>query len=355
MQHLLFNQNFISYLYSIEENVARIFADFYITFSPVSVSGDIVDAGLYNLPATRPVTVESVTYKAAGVPVSDTYTGTTLWSLLADAGGVVTSTAKNDILSKYVIATGSDGYRAVFSLGEIDPAFGNQPVLVAYADTAGQLGSQGSDGLARIVVPGDLAGGRYISELVSLQVGSLPDPALAALGVRQAEATRDFLAGLRLTHCFTSPLRRAAQTAAVVAAPHGLTPVPLAALTECDVGRWEGLDWETVHALDPDGHARFHADPAAFGYPGGESFGQVHDRVRPALDDLLVRYAGGAVLVVAHHVVNRTYLAGLLGLDAGRARKVVLDNCGISVVVRRHGKTAVGTLNAAFHLEGVAA
>ena len=189
MQHLSFNQNFFSYLYPIEEDLARIFADFHITFSPVSISGDIAGAGLYNLPATSPATVESVTYKAAGVPVSDTYTGTTLWSLLADAGGVMTNTAKNDILSKYVIATGSDGYKAVFSLGEIDPVFGNQPVLVAYADTAGQLGSQGSDGLARIVVPGDLAGGRYVSDLVSLQVGSLPEPGPGGAGGVSGEAT----------------------------------------------------------------------------------------------------------------------------------------------------------------------
>ena len=48
---------------------------------------------------------------------------------------------------------GSDGYQAVFSLGEIDPAFGNQSVLVAYADTVGQLGPNAPDGLARIVVP----------------------------------------------------------------------------------------------------------------------------------------------------------------------------------------------------------
>jgi broad specificity phosphatase PhoE len=185
--------------------------------------------------------------------------------------------------------------------------------------------------------------------------GRTTDPALAPVGVRQAEATRDLLAGRGFTHCFTSPLRRAAQTAAIVASPHGLTPTPLEALTECDVGRWEGLDWETVRGLEPDAHARFHADPAAFGYPGGESFAQVHDRVRAALDDLLTRHAGGTLLVVAHHVVNRTYLAGLLGLAPARARKVVLDNCGVSVVVRRHGKTTVGTLNAAFHLHGVAA
>ena len=162
---------------------------FTTTFSPVLISGDVANAGLYNLPATGPATVESVTYKAAGVPVSDSYTGTTLWTLLADAGGVTTSTAKNDILSKYVIATGSDGYKAVFSLGEIDPVFGNQPVLVAYADTAGQLGVQGSDGLARVVVPGDLAGGRYVSDLVSLQVGSLPEPGPGGAGGVSSQAT----------------------------------------------------------------------------------------------------------------------------------------------------------------------
>ena len=69
----------------------------------------------------------------------------------------------------------------------------------------------------------------------------------------------------------------------------------------------------------------------------------------------LQAHPGESVLVVAHHVVNRTYLAGLLGLAPGQARGVVLDNCGISVVVRAGGATAVATLNAAFHLQGVAA
>ncbi len=189
MQQLSFSQDLLPYLYDIEVDVARVFADFQYAFSPVLLSGDIADPGIHNLPQTTPATLESVTYKAAGVPVSDTYTGTTLWNLLADAGGVTTSSAKNDILSKYVIATGSDGYQAVFSLGEIDPTFGNQPVLVAYADAAGQLGPRGSEGLARVVVPGDLAGGRYVSDLVSLQVASLPEPGPTGAGGVSSQAT----------------------------------------------------------------------------------------------------------------------------------------------------------------------
>jgi broad specificity phosphatase PhoE len=185
--------------------------------------------------------------------------------------------------------------------------------------------------------------------------GRRQDPSLARLGVRQAEATRDVLAIRPIDHCYTSPLLRAVQTAAIVAAPHGLAPQQLEALTECDIGRWEGLDWQTIRSREPDDYRRFHANPARFGYPGGESFRDVHDRVAPLLDDLLRRHVGEAVLVVGHHVVNRTYLARLLGLLPQQARQVKLDNCGISVVVKEGEITTVSTLNAAFHLQGVAA
>src|SRR5438270_8823553 len=96
--------------------------------------------------------------------------------------------------------------------------------------------------------------------------GRKQNPPLARLGVRQAEATRDFLAIRPVEHCYCSPLLRAVQTAAIVAAPHGLSPQPLEALAECDVGRWEGLDWPTVRYLDAEGYRRFHAHPGRFGY-----------------------------------------------------------------------------------------
>jgi broad specificity phosphatase PhoE len=189
----------------------------------------------------------------------------------------------------------------------------------------------------------------------ALLQGRAQNPPLARLGVRQAEATRDFLAIRPIDHCYTSPLLRAVQTASLLAAPHGLAPVPLEELIECDVGRWEGLDWQSIRGLEPDGYRRFHANPAEFGYPGGESFRTVHDRVLPIIDELLERHRGESVLIVAHHVVNRVYLARLLGLAVGQARQVKLDNCGISVVVRDDAGTTVNTLNAAFHLQGVAA
>ncbi len=181
--------NLWSYLYPAELSISAILAQLDYPFAPVGLVGQIADPGLYNIPSATPISSESVTYLAAGTPVSDTYTGTTLWNLLESAGGVKTTAAKNDILSKYVVATGADGYKAVFSLGEIDPAFGNQPVLVADTDTAGQLGPSGSDGLLRMVVPNDIAGGRYVSELVSLRVDTLSEPGPSGAGGVAPQAT----------------------------------------------------------------------------------------------------------------------------------------------------------------------
>jgi broad specificity phosphatase PhoE len=181
------------------------------------------------------------------------------------------------------------------------------------------------------------------------------NPPLTRLGIRQAEATRDFLAVRPIDLCYCSPLLRAVQTATIVAAPHGISPQTLDALTECDIGRWEGLDWQSIRYLDAEAYHRFMSNPATTPYPGGESFRDVYLRVAKAMEKLLHEHAGRSILVVSHHIVTRTYLAGLLGLPLEQARQVSLDNCGISVVQREGERTTVTTLNAAFHLQGMAA
>ena len=151
----------------------------------------VKNPGTYNLATLEnlPSTMLTATYTAMGTPVTDTYTGVSLWTLLIDAGLITDSTIKNDVLRQYVEAIGSDGYAAIFSLGEIDPAFGGSarlPDLVAYGDANGQLGMDGPDGFARMVVPGDAAGGRYVSNLVGLEVftvAAVPEPASIPLFV----------------------------------------------------------------------------------------------------------------------------------------------------------------------------
>lgn len=154
-----------------------------------TLSGLVSHPATYNEAALAalPSTTENVTYTAGGSPVSASFTGVSLWTLLTTAGLVTDPTIKNDELRDYVLATGSDGYEATFSLGELDPSFGGStaaPDLVAYDENGQPLGT---DGFARLVVPGDAAGGRYVSNLVSLQVidatagTAVPEPGTFAL------------------------------------------------------------------------------------------------------------------------------------------------------------------------------
>lgn len=128
--------------------------------------------GLRQFPSTQ----ANVTFSAGNTPrVSAAYTGVLFWDLPVQAQVTTDPAAKNDLLRHYVVVTGSDGCQTVLSLGELSPDFGGQQVLVAYAQN-GPLLDANTGGFARLIVPGDKAGGRSVSNLVSVKVrlGSRP-------------------------------------------------------------------------------------------------------------------------------------------------------------------------------------
>jgi hypothetical protein len=137
-----------------------------------SVSGQVKKPTVFNLNKLQQFAPaqQNVTYFAMGLVVSESFTGALLWDVLNNApvGGIVTNpNVKNDILHKVVIVTGTDCYQSMFGAGEFDPFFGGSQIMVAYA-TGGQ--SLGNDGFARIVVPGDKAGGRFVSNIAKIEV-----------------------------------------------------------------------------------------------------------------------------------------------------------------------------------------
>ena len=118
-----------------------------------------------------PATTQTDSFLAGNTPQTHTYTGTSLWGLLNRSAPVVDPNIKNDVLNQYVVATASDGYKVVYSLGELNPNFGNRPNLVAYTETINNVSAPlGGDGFARTTAAGDVKGGRYVSNLVDLDV-----------------------------------------------------------------------------------------------------------------------------------------------------------------------------------------
>jgi broad specificity phosphatase PhoE len=146
---------------------------------------------------------------------------------------------------------------------------------------------------------------------------------------------------------------RARQTAEAIATELSVAAELAPDLQECDVGAWEGLDWETIRRRYPEEHARFIANPADVPYLGGESYGDVLRRARPAIERLLEANAGESIAVVAHNVVNRTLLANLIGLDLRLAPRIAQGNGCVNLIHRRAGRIELVTLNSLFHIGAI--
>jgi phosphoserine phosphatase len=115
------------------------------------------------------------------------------------------------------------------------------------------------------------------------------DPPLNDTGRTQAEALAGQLAGTPLDAVYSSDLRRAHETAEILAAPHGLQVVLDAGLREIDVGAWSGLTRLEIEHRFPAGER-----------PGGETREQHAERVLAAVERIARLHPGGSILVVSH-------------------------------------------------------
>lgn len=129
------------------------------------------------------------------------------------------------------------------------------------------------------------------------------DPPLTDLGRRQAEAQAEWLAGLDdvWAGVWTSPLRRAAHTAAIVAERLALdAPTPDERLEEAFAGEWEGMTPAEIER-DWPGYLTRNERPPSF-----EPDAVVRDRAWAALSDVAHAASGrGTALVVAHSGLMR--------------------------------------------------
>jgi len=96
------------------------------------------------------------------------YDGVWLHEVLKAAGVPQGSELRGKALASYVLAEAQDGYQVVFSLGELDPAFIDNQILLA--DTANGKPLFGAQGRFRLVVPKDKPGARSVRMLTKLEV-----------------------------------------------------------------------------------------------------------------------------------------------------------------------------------------
>jgi probable phosphoglycerate mutase len=179
------------------------------------------------------------------------------------------------------------------------------------------------------------------------------DAPLSPRGLIQAQALAAGLAATRFDGLYTSPLRRARDTATVCRATLGLEPVAMDDLREVGLGDWEGLTLETVLAQDGERYRRWVEAPVDHPAPGGEPMAGLAGRVRAALDELCRRHPDGRVLVVSHGGAISSALCGWLGQPLNAIWSLRLDNASITRVLLPAGRLLAW--NETSHLASVAA
>ena len=177
------------------------------------------------------------------------------------------------------------------------------------------------------------------------------NPPLTEVGRGQAEAAARRLAKVEgLTAIVSSPLSRARETARAVASATGAELSWDDDLIETDFGAWEGLTFTEAAERDPDVHRRWLGDPSVPA-PGGESFDQVHHRVRRARNAVVSRFGGANVVVVSHVTPIKALLRMALDVGPSLLFRLHLDLASLSVVeFYPDGHASVRLVNDTSHL-----
>ena len=158
------------------------------------------------------------------------------------------------------------------------------------------------------------------------------DVPLNSTGREQVRELADRLAGESFSVAYTSPLRRASESAALLAERLGIEVRSSDALKEVDVGAWSGLTTEEVAARFPEGFARW-VEWRCAGWTDGETYEELGRRVVHGLLEIAEEHDGERVLAVTHGGPIRTAAAAALGVPLHEVRDR-LGPIGNAAVVR---------------------
>ena len=162
----------------------------------------------------------------------------------------------------------------------------------------------------------------------------LRDEPLTESGILQARQVADALSQLPIRIVVSSPLRRAADTAARISEACRVELRLDSRLAEGSFGLWEGLTRAEVLQLgsqDAEMLARWESDPSA-APPGGESIESVQKRVVQLGEELKGELPDSSVVLVSHVGPIKALLASVLDVSLQASRRLFLDPGTISVV-----------------------
>jgi len=186
------------------------------------------------------------------------------------------------------------------------------------------------------------------SQKQGLLTGWTPGVHLNQEGWAQAEALARRLAPVEIEAIYASPLERTMETAAIIAAPHGLPVLAREELGEVRFGRWTGESLERLRKRRL--WRAVQLAPGAMRFPGGESFHEMQARTVAELESLQAQHPRQTIAVVSHSDVIKAAVAHYAGLHLDLFQRLVVNPASLTVLALGGPTPLLVCLNDTGHL-----
>jgi probable phosphoglycerate mutase len=177
---------------------------------------------------------------------------------------------------------------------------------------------------------------------LGLHQGVLDSP-LTDKGMEQAQNVARLLQKYTFQRFYSSDLRRAVQTAAIIAEALQMDIIYDSRLQERNLGCLGGLTLHEFKEEYPQDYARFLSGDPDHILPGGESIEQAYKRSTAFFEELAVKHQNESILVVSHGFILEYLLKHVLEIPLRQKIRYTLKNCSVNRFLKFENGWALDT------------
>lgn len=161
----------------------------------------------------------------------------------------------------------------------------------------------------------------------------IKDIVLSNEGIMQAQYLNKRFQG-KFDYIYTSPLKRAHETAEIISRGSGITPIVEMGITEIDFGEWEGLTIKEVETNFPKELVLWKTDEINGPMCGGEwSLKIASLRAKKVILKIASKHQGKNIIIVAHGGIIKAGLIGVFDWKMTMYHKMILGNTSVCKII----------------------
>lgn len=176
---------------------------------------------------------------------------------------------------------------------------------------------------------------------------------LTQKGILQAQKLAENLINFNIDYIFSSDLKRAYDTANIIAKKIKKDVVKEEKIREFNFGKWEGLTLKEIEENYSEEFKKWRKKPSEANIEDGESLLMAKNRVRNFLDELDNKYENKNILIVSHGIIVKTLILSVLETSLDNMYKIKQDNTALNVIKSLKLGYQITLLNDTSHLKGI--